>query len=412
MMRPRNAQRGIVFITAMVALVVMFLVGVTFLQMSTYRVKEAQRGLDALNALAMADAGLNYMIWNQKRPEQSLAKIANASILPDATSPSSLNASASSPALRQSTPNELPDNSQFAAWLMQYTLPTSTTNTLDGYQVIAKGSYRGYTRTVRGILRAPQPPPDTGPPINPPPPPVLDYALFSGTGLTISGNSTIRGDVGCNADLTVDSGSARVIGNASAGGRITTKKSTNISGERLESQPQVILSDIIQLANLYAYAAANGNEIYNGSMSFSSNTLVSNRVIYVKGDVTINSNTEFSGIVTIVAEGNVKINGNVSSVGPADSSNLFIITPSTVTLKINGNADINATIIAPGVNAVFDASGSAVILGAVIANSVSSTGAFDITYRKPNVSAVIVPPPPVNTGDDALAWSVAAWQEL
>ncbi|HEY3379325.1 MAG TPA: hypothetical protein VGL77_17750, partial [Armatimonadota bacterium] len=379
-MKKYRTQIGVVFVTAIVGLTVMLIVGTAFMALSLQRVRDASRALKAVHAIAMADAGVNYMLWNQKYPEESLSKIDDTNLLPANTAVGALT-TATTTALRQSSPGEWPDGDQFASWLLKYTLPTSPAGALDGYQLIAKGTYRGYTRVLRVIVRAPAQIIDPNPPLNPPPPPVLDYALFSGTGLTISGSSTVHGDVGCNLDLSISSGAAHVYGKAMAGGRITTKDWGNISGTRSEHQPQVILSDIIQMANLLAYATAHGNDVYQGSLSFNGNQSVQNRVIYVKGDVTINANTQFSDIVTIVAEGNVTINGNVSSVGPADTSNLFIISPNSVKFKINGNANINATIIAPGVNASLIVNGSANLVGAVLANSVTGTGNMNIDYR-------------------------------
>lgn len=411
-MRKPKRSRGIVFITAIVALSVMLIIGVTFIQLSMQRLSEARRALNAVHALATADAGINYMLWNQKHPDQSQARIADTAILPATTDLTALSPATVTTALRQSAPNDLGNGDQFAVWLLKYSLPTSLPGTFDGYQIVAKGSYRGYTRAIRTIVRAPSQVTNPTPYVNPPPPPVLNYALFSGTGLTISGTTDVSGDVGCNADLAVTSGSAHITGNAYAGGRITTKNSANINGMKYEHQPQAILSDIIQMANLMAYAAAHGGEVYTGTKHYWGEQPVSNRVIYVKGDVIIDANTHFSDIVTIVAEGNVTINGNVSSVGPPETSNLFVVSPNTITFKFNGNADIYATFIAPGVNASFNAAGNANLLGAVISNTITGGGTFNIVYRRPNSNAVIVPPPPVITGDDSLAWTIAAWQEI
>ncbi|HEX2950176.1 MAG TPA: hypothetical protein VHV83_11535 [Armatimonadota bacterium] len=404
-------RRGIVFVTAIVALAVMLVTAVGFISMALNQLGDAERGLKALHAIAIADAGINYMIWNQKYPNQSNTAIADANALPSSTVYTSLNPDTPSSALLSSSAEWGEDH--FSAWLIRYTLPESPANQLDGYQVVARGTYRGYTRTLRALLRSPMQiiyPSDQD---NPPPPPVLEHALFSGTGLGIGGNTTINGKVGCNLDLGVNSGSARVFGDALAGGRITTKNSNNITGNRYEHQPQIILTDIIQMANLYVYAVAHGNQVIDGSKTFWGTESYAYKVVYVKGDVTINSNTSFANqVLTIVAEGNVTINGSVTCGGPSDMSNLFIISPGTVQYKINGSANINATVIAPGVNAVFSGTGTANIYGAVIANQVSSSGSFNIDYRRPNPEAIIVPPPPTTVYDDQLAWTMASWEQL
>ena len=412
-MSPIRQHRGAVLITAMLAMMVMFLVGISFLQISSQQTREAERHLANLRALASADAGLNYMIWNQKYPNESQNKIADTNLQPGNLNPGLLNSIDYPGALLTDTNASWNQQEQFNAWLLKYTLPGSPAGTTDGYQVISKGRFRGYQKTIRAILRTSAKIIQVEPPINPPPPPVLDYALFSGTNLSISGSSQIAGDIGCNLDLSVNSTAATVIGKAVAGGRIYTKKPQNITGNRLEHQPQVILSDIIQLVNLYYYAAANsGCIVENGNRTFWGNQLVAGKVIYVKGDVVINANTTFDGIVTIVAEGNIKINGNVSNTGSNVTSNLILMSPNAINITVNGNASIYATIIAPGVQAVVDGLGSAKIFGAVVANSVSAGGNLSVQYLRPNNDAVIVPVIVGEELDDTLSWTTASWQQL
>ena len=412
-MKTTRQHEGMVFITAMVALSVMFIVGVTFMQIASHQAREAERDLSRLRALASADAGLNYMIWNQKYPAQSANKLPDANILPANTSPAVLTPANYSTSLLTSATAQWTQEEQFNVWLMAFTLPSSPSGKIDGYQVVSKGRFRGHQQTLRSILRVPARITLAELPPNPLPPPVLDYALFSGTGLNITGSSSILGDVGCNLDLTVSSGASRVRGRGVAGGRVLVKNSNSISGQILEHQPQVVLADIIQLVNLYYYAAlGGGNIIVDGNRTFWGNELVDGKVIYVKGDVTINANTTFSGVVTIVAEGNITINGNVSNMGSNTTSNLILMSPNAVNIKVNGNASIYATIIAPGMTAAVDGVGSASIKGAVVANSVSTGGGFYIEYLRPNPDAIIIPPTTAESVDESLAWTMASWQQL
>lgn len=410
-------QRGVVFLTAMIALAVMFMIGMVFLQLAVSLSVQASREMRAVQAIATADAGVNYMLWNQKYPLESWKRIADTAILPASTAPLSLQPGAASPA-KITLPPGWSNNpsSSCTVWLCRYTLPGSPLGLLDGYRIVSRATARNYLRTVQVIVRGTTVLPYILQPDSTAPPemPVLNYALYSGTALNVTGNSDISGDVGCNLDLTVDSSAAKIRGNAVAGGRITTKSPSNIVGTRSEHQPQVILSEVIKLDSLYAYARVHGDEIYTGSRNFVGNEQVYNKVIYVKGNVDIAANTVFSGMVTIVAEGDITINGNVKSLGPEDRSNLFLITPRSVVVKLNGNAEIYSTIIAPGVNANYDGMGSAKIIGAVVGNSVRSTGAINIVYRRPNFEAVVAPPPPLQSEeiDSSLAWSVVAWKQL
>lgn len=119
-----RTQKGMVFLVALLAMVVMLIVGVSFLGSAESQLQAAQLQLSDLHAIALADAGANYMIWNQKYPTQSNSQIADGNILPAGTAISTLTPSTNAAAYRGSLSTDFGSQDGFDTWLAAYTLPT------------------------------------------------------------------------------------------------------------------------------------------------------------------------------------------------------------------------------------------------------------------------------------------------
>ena len=63
---PRKGKPGFVFIVALLSMLAMVVVGTSFIGSANQQMQDARRDLDMLHAIAMADTGLNYLIWRQR----------------------------------------------------------------------------------------------------------------------------------------------------------------------------------------------------------------------------------------------------------------------------------------------------------------------------------------------------------
>lgn len=406
-MKPSHHPQGIIFVTAIVLLAVMMVIGTVFMVSAMQQFADARRDLHALHALAMADAGLNYVIWNQKYPTESGAAISQTAI-PTAPSDLRLLSATSTPA----PPFALAwdqDTDTAKMWLLK--IPGITS----GYQVISKGYYRGYLRSVRATVRAPVSSDSR--------PAIFDNALFSGADMSLGGSVIVNGKVGSNGNFS-GNGSFSITGGLNAAGSISIKGSPTIGG--LTEYGTTISAGgahitpshtgttqpfpSLDMAAYEAYARRFGQVITptNGTYELHGNYEFTdtNKVLYVKGNVDLSGS--ISGVGTIVAEGYIDITGNVSTAGHTGTQSPLVLV-STNQLRLRGNINfVDAFIYAHGIDgtqALADAGGNVTIYGAVIADSIRSNGNITIHYRPPQ-------PPVLPPGDDPNAWNVASWEAI
>ncbi|OPZ84106.1 MAG: hypothetical protein BWY76_01991 [bacterium ADurb.Bin429] len=375
----------------------------------------------------MADAGINYLIWRQKwgmtdgsltplNPHTALSAGYNLRELPDDES--------HAPVVNPLDLGDLddPNDDEARVWLFNYTVDAA-----NGYEVVAVGAYRGYTRMVRAILQGAGNDEGSGePPPIPPAPPIFDYALFSGSNLTLSGNANVTGSIGTN-------------GNFTGSGNMVITQDVNAAGSVKISGSNVIIGNTIHYGTTFqgksGYVKTNDGKVYpfptmdldgwkaaaqrfggvhNGNLSISSTTEFDSPIVYVKGDVTFSGQSTILGKVTIIAEGSVHFSGQLESnpAPPSDKSNIVIMAANGVTFS--GQTNVNAIVYAHNVNldSGFLGSGQATVYGAVIADSVSGSGQFTITYRTPDT---YTEPPPSDGGeenDSQYEWNVASWEPI
>jgi hypothetical protein len=434
-MRIRSTQRGILLVIAIVSLAVMLTLGGTLVSLTTQQMAYSKNQLRNLHSIAMADAGLNYVIWDKKwsatdapnLPSNQHA-VVNAA-LQQGVDPRGLSTSDGS---RKYVTLQLgtSDDDIANVWLFNYTI-----NGTNGYQLISRGHYQGFNRNVRALLQG-----DTSTgggsgggtdPTYPPAPSITNYALYSGTNLTVGGQTTVNGLVGSNGNFTT-SGQASIDGGINAAGSVTLAKQSTIvgpvafgttyddkgaTGAHTSSKTgQTTPFPTVDLAAWKAFAQTHGM-IVNGSLNISGTAAYNKPVVYVTGDVTFSGQSKVTGPVTIISEGTVHLSGQITTdpAPPSDKANMTLVAAKGA--KFTGQTNVNATIYTHSATSDADAmgSGQATIYGSLIADTLSGSGQFVINYRKPN-SSVLPPSDPGGGGGsgsgDNYQWNVASWEPL
>lgn len=160
--------------------------------------------------------------------------------------------------------------------------------------------------------------------------PVLSHSGFAGKSLTITSGTVITGDMGANTTATqwggaingnIDSCSS-FIGTYSGTGTVTTT-SKNLDLSNLAKLPAAPVSYSMNgtgktslNSSIYSgsgYNNMSGTYYVSGNLGTGSTTFTAQSgntaIIYVNGDVSLNSGTVFNGNVTIIANGSVSLNG-------------------------------------------------------------------------------------------------------
>jgi len=323
----------------MIFLVVLLLLGASLVQTSTQELHVSSRVRKDARALNLAEAGVDYAAW-------ALYNGAGSS-LPVTWSRSNLT------------------GGTFTVTASRYYdggSPVPDTVVLE-----STGVSQGWTSEVKVIGRFLANPGTFNP--------VFGHALFSDAELRISGNANVRGNVHSNANVRVD-GSADVDGDLSCTGSIKVKGSANITGDTTPGAPQVPMPTIdLEYYESIATTVINGDYNFNGNETLDG-------VTFVDGDVTINAT--FSGQGMIVCSGDVTVNGS-ATLESLEDDELAIVTAGSV--SINGTCRIEGFIYAHSVDFTsgFLGSGTADILGGVVADVVNVTGTLLLEYREPTL---------------------------
>lgn len=425
-------KRGVIFVIAIVALAVMLTLGISLVGVTTHQLGNAKRLLNDVHAIAMADAGLNLLIWRQKwgKTDGSLNPITPKTLptgynLHGVTTDKSPSVAPVIEEWPMFMPDGAPTGDRLSVWLFDYSV-----NGTNGYQVISQGKYRGYTRMVRAILQGAgsgstggsNPPPVT------PPAPIFNQALFSGGNLTLSGNANVTGSVGTNGNFTASgnmsisqdinaAGSVKISGNNVLVGN-TIHYGTTFTGKTgyTKAKDGTVFPFPSIDVNAWKTAAINSGAVINGNLNISGKQNFNKPIVYVKGDVTFSGQSSIVGKTTLVVEGSVHFSGQLASdpAPPSTKSNIVIMATNGV--QFTGQTTVNATIYAHNVTQTgsFQGSGQATVYGAIIADTISGSGQFTIYYRTPDTYTQ----PPTDPGGggggstSAYQWNVASWEPL
>jgi hypothetical protein len=255
--------------------------------------------------------------------------------------------------------------------------------------------------------------------------------MFSGTNLTLGGQSTVDGDAGSNGNFDTG-GQGTVTGGVNAAGKITVSGQGDIGGTAAygtgfesKSSNNVTFSNTgsihpfptQDMTAWRVYAQQNGG-YYNNDLMITGIQAFSSNVVYVKGNVHFSGQSIIQGKVTIVAEGTIFLSGHVTTNPPSttDTVNLSLLAANGITFS--GQTNIDAICYAHGVQNVSDFSGTgqATVNGAVIADTVGNSGQFNIHYRK--AGSPVLPPitngssSSTNGASSSYQWNIASWELL
>jgi len=354
--KPNN--RGSIFLSAMIALIVLLALGVTFVEMSIQEVARASREKKETRALSLAEAGLDYAAWRlyNQAPASYPFALARA---------------------------DMPEGS-FSAVVERYR-DESGALVPNAIKVVSTGISQGFNAEVKAVGHyAVASGPNSG---------VFDFALFSNSDLTIKGTADIDGSIHSNGNMTLQ-GAPNVTGDASATGWIKDPKS-GVEGTKYPNAARKTMPTVdIQ------YYRANATQVYGSSQNFSGTTLL-NGITFVDGDVQISGQVEGKGV--IVATGEIHVNGN-TTLANADSEFALI---STYKVRVNGTCRIEGVIYTHNAqfDAAFDGNGTADVLGAVVADVITVNGTLLVEYKKPTV-------PLPGSHDSPIQIDLVSWRRL
>ncbi|MHB9130067.1 MAG: hypothetical protein ACYDBB_03125 [Armatimonadota bacterium] len=417
-MHINRRQRGVVFLTSILALLVMLIIGVTFMGMAMQQAGDAKRDLQALHALAMADAGLNYFVWRQ-RYSGSPYPITDTKIL--------------MVQLKLGRGEE----DRASVWAERFYLSGVQSEIPDGFEIISQGLYRNYTRNVRAILQGAIPRQTQG--TNPIPPPQLTYSVFTESDLTVDTSINFIGDIGSNGNLILKSNSTAgpITGNTYAAGAIIIDsnqvylqgdatygtgiyKMTGNKHNPLQtvSDTSIYFSGTVQggattqvvptlMTDPYLiWASTFGTDAIFNDSRITSQAQVTTPVLYVNSPQNpgyeLNIDTDLAGPLTIFVNGDVKINGNIT----LGSDGKPVVLIATGKVECGGNPVINGIVWA---QQTFGG-GTPTVNGSVMANHLASFAGNATMVFQGYPGAAVIPPSVVY--DSQHMWDVTSWEML
>jgi hypothetical protein len=380
------SRRGLVLVLAIVALIVLITLGLLFVRVGTASIRNAAIYEERALALNLAEAGVDECVWMMMDSTSGVDNInvilrRNQPTFPASYGPVS--------------PREL-ERGEYWFEVSKPAYDEAGVPIPQTVEIHAHGKTKSGTQEdIRCVGK-------WLPTISA----VFGHALFSGHDLRIGGSSYINGRPEVGGQGMYADGNIQVIGNkVSSRGDVTatgdvTKTYTTVDGEVKRFSGQIPMPAI----NL-AYFRSIATNTFTGDQTFHSSdpwggggTIDNPKVIFVDGFVTINGN--FSGTATIVATKGFKINGNIDYSDPGSA--LALLTPGNV--RINGTASVKGLIYAHDVtaDATFVGTGTADIVGGVVADVIDVNGNLNVTYdpRLKNINGL-----PGSEGQvDVISW--------
>jgi hypothetical protein len=432
-MATHNKRRGFVFFLSLVSLLVMLIMGASLLGFVTKAYRDSVRAQNNLHAIAMADAGLNYLWWKQRwsgtetnsgTTPRDVTDIKANALTCDFTGDNYKTLLSTTPEIYGVLGQE-----RYDAWFAK----TNFTTSLNGYQIISRGTYRGYTRTVRTVITDASLGNDGSTTTMPP---VTNYTVFSNDSYTNSGQGTIEGNLGSNNNVTL-SGQANITGDLNSAKNLTMNGQPTVGGTAkygvgytltgsgkgsfTSSQTgQYVEMPPASNADWLAYATAHG-QVVTGSFNLSGTTTLTNPVIYIKknadgsgGNLHITGKTIIHGGCTIIAEGGLTFSGQANLTADYTTTDASVTLISYSSISMTGQTYINGAYIYchnpardtnPNATAAeLNMSGQATIdYGSITADQVRMSGQANINFRR--ASSMVVPPSPAS-------WNFGSWELL
>lgn len=429
------------FIVCIVSLGVMLIIGTTFMGISMQQMHDARKEHNALHAIVMADAGVNYMVWKQKYSGDPIPN-GDSRILPASTDPRILDRNVTPPCLVLQLGSTNEDRADI--WLMEHDKTVSGTR-VRGYEVISRGSFRDtmatqYNRSVRAVL---QPPPIAAP-TTIFSFPQLNNVVFTESDLYVGTSSDVHGDgsngLACNGSAYLDTSAGgsinasvtaagavifdknktRVNGSVKYGTKILDPKGNDITGDAQyyisgteSSGGDTMLLPEMKSDDYAAWANSQGSGAFFTGTSIKTSDVVAKDILYVNPDktpgYTLNIDCSIPKAAVVFVNGDVVINGSIklgsvdTNLSDGDSSKPFVIV-ATGTVTCNGSPEIDGIIWASGAFG----RGTPTIYGSVICNNLAGFQGNNKLYFHA-YNANVVPDSALNYQH---SWRVASWEEL
>ncbi|MBI2873865.1 MAG: hypothetical protein HYY09_02150 [Firmicutes bacterium] len=296
---PRRDEQGIVFISALFAIVITMVAGALLVSISSGELRLSTGHRLRTKAFDVAEAGIDHAMWKlQGRPDW-----------------------------RDGYSNTEFDDGKY----------TVTATDLGGgsadLRLTSTGKFQAARRKVIADVKFV-------------PHPAIKYALFSEQTLNFGNLFLAKGDVRTNGDFNVNA-NVQVQGNIQVSGAINQKLGTNlmVSGStEVGIAPLTRPKPPLRWFELNADQILEGNRIFyppGGGGGFL--TQLIDGLIVVKGDVTIQGRVRNQTV--IVASGNININGNIDYQQGTDAI-LFLFSFGTTTMT--GEAQIDSCIFSYG----------------------------------------------------------------
>jgi len=346
--RDRRRQRGATFVLAIVSLVVMLILGTSFIGRTINALYQAKNARDDMAALQVAESGVDMVVCMLYDGYGNIG-------------------------------GELAATGQYHH---TFTMPRGAcdvlvTNNYGGVTDALLIRSAGTTATnvsarVRVVARAMT---DVGR--------VFRGAIFSNSPLTLNGAGSVLpdasgngGDVYANGDITFHGTSFTM----DDSGRLYTTGTANwvpseVPGTNVFQNIAPIPMPVIDL-NWYR---AHATTVINGNLTLNGGVLDLDGITYVTGNVKLAGNYRGRGV--IVAEGKIQITGNVTAVtGESGSDQYALVVMSPRAVSIAGNATVEGLIYAHNVDAQVTLSGNPTIKGAVCADVVTTNGSITVEY--------------------------------
>ncbi|UCC68298.1 MAG: hypothetical protein JSV79_14535 [Armatimonadota bacterium] len=341
------SRRGSVFLLAMVALVVLLILGTSLVQTAMQGLASVSNDRRQAEAVSLAEAGVDMAITKLYEDYDNINDII------DSGSPYT-------------------DAFSLTQGNVSYTVTAPYSGIADTCMIVSDASTwtnkQARTRVVAAYQR------DVSR--------VFEGAIFSNSPLSLKGSGAIYpdengngGDIYANGDINFDGTSYEMTADASI---YTTGTVNWVPPEVPATNVHQGVAPLTMPTIDLDYYKSIATELYVGKTTFNDSNMGGlTGVIYVKGDVVISGN--YTGQAVIVATGKITVTGNVTAGNP-DNDTLVLMSPKAV--KVTGNSHVDGLIYAHSVMspAASEISGNMTLRGAIISDVVRTNGSITITY--------------------------------
>jgi cytoskeletal protein CcmA (bactofilin family) len=366
------SKRGSVFLLAMVALIVLLLLGTSLIQTSIQGLAFASKDRRNTEAFCLAESGVDMAITKLYEDYDGI----NATIAAGGPYSDSFSLSQGSVSYTVTAPYQ---------GIADSCLIVSDSTTWTGRQArirVIACYERDVSRVFEGAIFCDSP------------------LRLNGSGGVYPDSSGEGGDIYAHGDITFNGTSFTM----SSDGSVFTTGTTNwvpsqVPSTHVHENIATLTMPVIDLD----YYRSIATKVYSGNKTFNSGDLTGlSGVIYVNGNVKISGN--YTGQAVIVATGTITVTGNVETSNPTTDT-LALLSPKSI--KINGNSTVHGLVYAHSVvdDAEVTLSGNITVYGAIVSDVVRTNGGVEVYYR--DVWKGLPLP-----GQGKTQWAPVSWQQL